>query len=284
MRAIGKAAIRTGIILLARSVVGLLPGRVVALIAENISFVRRMDYEEQTILLSIKSRWEYFSRLHSCVKEPETVRWIEEFVREGDVLYDIGANVGAYSLVAAKTTKGKAMVYAFEPAFPNFAQLCRNISLNRCEETIVPLPLALSDKTTLDTFNYNNLIPGGSFHALGDPVDFKGQPFVPVFQLRAVSYQLDDFISQFAIDAPNHIKIDVDGIEGAVLRGARRTLSNPSLKTMLVEAEPDREETTQLIESLEATGFQVHSKHEHSHVEKSGQTFRTYNYIFVRKT
>lgn len=52
-------------------------------------------------------------RTHSYAKEPETVRWIETFNKK-DIAYDIGANVGAYSLIMSKYSKE---VYAFEPAF-----------------------------------------------------------------------------------------------------------------------------------------------------------------------
>src|SRR5262245_24362605 len=55
------------------------------------------------------------SRLQSVRKEPWTARWINEFIKPGDVVYDIGANVGAYALLAAKVTKHRARVYAFEP-------------------------------------------------------------------------------------------------------------------------------------------------------------------------
>ena len=118
---------RRFIISLARMFNSVLPGRVIALVKENIVLIRKMDYDAKPILMNIESSLEYNVRLHSCAKEPETVRWIEEYVREGDVIFDIGANVGAYSLVTSKVANGKARVYAFEPSFLNFAQLCRNI-------------------------------------------------------------------------------------------------------------------------------------------------------------
>lgn len=226
----------------------------------EISVIEKMDYEPRSVLLNIDSRIEYETRLHSCKKEPDTVEWIETFLRGGDVLFDVGANVGAYSLVAAKFFDGGVKVYAFEPAFLNYTQLCKNVYLNGCQGSVVPLPVALSDKTALGVFNYHNLIPGGALHTLGAAVDHKGEAFVPAFTQHMLSYRLDDLVGQFDIPVPNHIKIDVDGIEMEVLEGARQTLSNPSLRSVIVELEAGEGER-QITELLTSKGFELHSKH-----------------------
>ena len=194
-----RTAARVAVIILARLTVSVLPGKVVVLFKENLRLVRRMDYASRDIFLNIESGVEYHVRLHSCAKEPETIQWIQEYVKPGDVFFDVGANVGAYSLVAAKTTDGKAKIYAFEPAFPNYAQLCRNVFLNNCAQSIVPLPVALSDRTGLDMFNYRTMISGGAHHAYGKAIDFRSDPFDPIFQQGALGYRLDDFISQYSI-------------------------------------------------------------------------------------
>jgi FkbM family methyltransferase len=243
-----------------------------------------MDYAARPILLNIESRLEHDIRLHSCAKEPETIRWIEDSFQEGDVFYDIGANVGAYSLVAAKANSGKILIYAFEPAYRNFAQLCQNIYLNGCGESIVPLGVALSDKTAMDDLNYQNLTPGGALHALGQPRDFKGDLFAPVFQQRTLSYRLDDLIRLFAIEPPNHIKIDVDGIEASILRGAEATLRNPSIRSVLVEVEESRPETTEILEFLRCKGFELRSKHRSTSEVRSAQPSKSFNYLFMRKS
>ena len=274
---------RAGVVGLARSARAILPGKVMAILRENTSLVGKLDYGPHPIWLTIESTREYGARLHSCASEPETVQWIEGFVQEGDVLLDIGANIGAYSLVAAKATGGKATIYAFEPAFANYSQMCRNIHLNGCAKSIVPLPVVLSDRTELGSFNYNNLVAGGSLHAYGEPVDFKGDVFEPVFQHTSISYRLDDFIRQFQVPAPNHIKIDVDGIEGSILKGAPETLANPSLRSMLIEAEPQRPETQELLETMKDAGFYLQAKHEHTFTDLAGAQTRAYNYIFVRR-
>ena len=226
----------------------------------GIKVTGKMDYPHHDIYLHVDSLIEYQTRLHSCKKEPDTVQWIEDSMKAGDVFYDIGANVGVYSLVAAKRFAGAVKVYAFEPAFLNFSQLCRNVSLNDCHDTIFPLSLALSDKTNIGEFNFHDLEPGGALHTLGEAIDYKGDRFTPVLTQKVLSYRIDDLIEQFKIPGPTHIKIDVDGIEKAVLEGANKTLSNLSLRSIVVELEEGQGQR-EITELLLGKGFKLDSEH-----------------------
>jgi FkbM family methyltransferase len=239
-----------------------------------------LDYEPANILLHVNSDTEYEVRLHSCAKEPETIEWIESF-KAGDVFYDVGANVGAYSLVAAKQHAGAVRVYAFEPSFANFAQLSRNVMLNGLANSVVPLQLALSDVTGLQTFNYQNLEPGGALHTLGAPVDYKGDLFAPIATQQVPSYRIDDLISQLGLPQPTHLKLDVDGIESAILSGAAATLANPALKSILVEIETGDEEAATITATLKTKGLRLRSKH--PYVYRNRPEFAgVCNYIYVR--
>jgi FkbM family methyltransferase len=270
------------LILVLVSVIKRFPDKVLLRIRSGTRIVRKMDYQQHNIFLNIESEVENAIRLHSCEKEPETVEWIQTCFKEGDIFYDIGANVGAYSLVASKYFGGKIKVYAFEPGFATFPQLCKNIFLNDCQGSITPLQIALSDKTTIDVFNYNNLTPGGALHALGEPVDHKGDVFQPVFQQPVLSYRIDDLIEQFHIPVPDHIKIDVDGIELKILKGAEETLLNPSVNSLLLELEEGDEEANKIIEFLAYKGLKFHSKHRYVYGGDTGEFSRAYNYIFRR--
>lgn len=199
------------------------------------ALVKKMDYSRELILLHIDSTKEYGSRRHSAAKEPETVAWIEQYIKKGEVLYDIGACVGAYSLVAAKYFKHDISVYAFEPGFQNFAQLVKNISLNGCESSITPLPIALGDKTDMAVFLYRNLATGSASHALAD--NTTKEPFHPALRQRILSYRLDDLINQFNLPKPHHIKLDVDGAEMTALAGMAQTLDSSILESVLIETE-----------------------------------------------
>jgi FkbM family methyltransferase len=253
-----------------------LPLRTQALAKARLGSIGSLDYGDGAIRMVVDSEAE-LPRLRSCFKEPETVSWIEQFIRPDDVLYDIGANVGAYSLVAHRATKGGCTVYAFEPSFSTFAKLSRNIALNGAEGRVIPVLVALSDATGLVTFNYSSTDPGAALHALGPSLDSSGKPFTPAFTQPVLSYRLDDFIAQFGIAAPNHIKLDVDGVELNVLRGAAGVLANPRLRSVLVEVEPTRPEQAAIEALLAANRFVVHGRYPHGPTADS-----TANMLFTR--
>ena len=260
----------------------LMPSRMRLDVKVNMGIVRKMDYPVHDIWLNIESRIENDVRLHSCKKEPETVDWIQTFFKEGDVFYDVGANVGAYSLVASKYFGGKIKVYAFEPGCITFPQLCKNIITNDCQQSVIPLQVALADGPKLGEFNYENLITGGALHTLGDPIDYKGDRFQPVFKQPVLAHCIDGLIKEFHFPAPNHIKLDVDGIELDILKGAREALLNPGLQTLLVELLDGGEDEAKITEYLTGKGFVLHSKYQYVYGGLDNPTARIYNHIFQR--
>ncbi len=161
-------------------------------------------------------------------KEEDTWAWVNQ-MGPGDVLFDVGANIGQYSLIAAK--RG-AFVQAFEPESQNFALLCRNTALNDLNKNLRCWPIALSDKPGLHTFYVQSLMAGNSCNSLGEKVDFHLKPKDTwQFEQGCGAMTLDFFAETFC--APTHIKIDVDGFEHKVLMGAGESLK--TVKSVLVE-------------------------------------------------
>lgn len=165
-------------------------------------------------------------------KEPGTILWIDGFAA-GDVFYDVGANVGVYSLYGAIHKDIK--VYSFEPSPFNFSTLCRNIALNGLSERVSAFCLALSDRTVLDNLHISSLQVGAAHTGFQNPVNEFGQPLNAVHKQATLGFRMDDFIKFFKLPAPQHIKIDVDGAEALVVSGMDETLKNPDLKSILVE-------------------------------------------------
>ena len=218
----------------------------------------RLDYAPRPIDMCVNSPWQAY-RLHSCAKEPETVRWLESELRPGDTLYDIGANVGAYSLVAFAVTHGAAKVIAFEPGFGTFAELCRNIHLNHAEQSVTPISIALSDRTTLAEFRYSETTPGAALHNW--EASAAGETHPPELVLPTVIYRLDDLVSALDLPLPTLIKLDVDGPEAEVLGGADQALSNPALRSCLVELDIRTQTYEDVVQLLAGKGFRIQSRH-----------------------
>jgi FkbM family methyltransferase len=280
----GLASLRNAAIEGVASLVGtvftIAPVRARALVRERIdsrlSIVRPVDYAGGSVMLHVDSLVELNTRLRSCEKEPETVRWIEQYIRAGDVVFDIGANVGVYALVIDRHTRRGAKVYAFEPGAGTFLQLTRNVALNGCDGRIIPLAVAFGARTGLSTFNYSSLAPGAARHAVGESVDAFGQPFEPARRQPILVYSVDEFIETFHIEPPAHIKLDVDGTELDILRGSPRTIANPRLRSVMVELEPTTAGAHDAQRLLEGSGFRL------ANVTSHGDATYTSNYLFVR--
>jgi len=230
-----------------------------------------LDYPD--LRLHITSEAELYTRCYSCAKEPETIEWIEAMSKDS-VLYDIGANVGAYSLVAA--SRG-IRVYSFEPAFPNYPRLCANIVLNRLEDRIVPVPVALGDRTGTTLFHMNNVVIGGSMHTLNIREDFAGRPYQPVSSLTALAMRLDDLVDLFQLPKPDYLKLDVDGTEWEVLQGAVHCLE--SVKSLLVERDTRHSKHHETATWIEHQGFRLESVHP---IALTGPFKEAANCIWVR--
>ena len=214
-----------------------------------------MQFDKCEIWLVVSSELERKYRVRNPKKEPWTVAWLESEVGKGQVFYDIGANVGAFSLIAALHCG--ASVIAFEPGFSNFARLCDNIRVNRCDNRIVPLPWLLADRSELRQFEYRSTEPGQSRHAAAawnpaaETIDKYRQPICAM--------PLDELIGLFRLPPPHHIKLDVDGAENDVLRGARQTLRHPSLQSVLIEA--DAVTGPDVVAALDAAGLRLATRH-----------------------
>ena len=151
----------------------------------------RLDYNPK-IKMCRQSQYP-IRRNHPCGKEPETCKWIEDYVKKGDIFYDIGACAGGYSFVAELNG---AFVYAFDPKED---LIVKNIKMNNSK--IIFFPVA----------------PDNNLHKLDD----------------------------FKIQKPDHIKLDVDGVEIEVVKGAIECIKH--VKSMMIEISENREEVMKII-------------------------------------
>jgi FkbM family methyltransferase len=209
----------------------------------------RLDYPRAEIRILATTDMETKVRAHSCRKEPWTVAWIESDVGRGSVFYDIGANVGTFSLVAASQAEPPA-VYAFEPSFRTYSALCDNILLNRRGDVITPIPLPIASRTEVRTFRYRTLDAGQSRHQMLD----SGATPKRLTQ-RVLAIRLDDIVATFGLSYPTHIKLDVDGAELEVLQGAASVLRHEALQSLLIEI--DGELWQPVIDLLAQHGFRI---------------------------
>lgn len=257
------------------SVLKLFPPSHRARIKERMRPIGRLDYGPGEIKMNLDGSLQVM-RLRSCRKEPETVRWIERYMVKGDVLYDVGANVGPYSLVAAASLNGDCEIYAIEPSFSTFSALSANVLLNNLSLVIKPLHVALSSSTTLATFHYSDTSAGAALHAVEEPIDQAGGCFTAVHSQPVLTYRLDDLIATFSLPCPNHLKIDTDGAELRVLQGAKNTLMRSELRSLFVEVNERLDSCSLMLDLLSSHGFKVVERH------PAGVSPGFFNCVFVR--
>lgn len=203
-------------------------------------------------------RWNAFERNG---KEKNTFDWINSF-KENKVFFDIGANIGVFSIYSA--LKKNSQVYAFEPEPNSFIELFKTIELNNCNVT--PMLIPLNNLNEVNFFNLKNeFTPGKSGHNFGNR-DIKKKNF------GMTGFKLDDMVFNQKIPIPDYIKIDVDGLEDNVLDGMKKVLDHDKLSSILIEFSDEKQvifyEEKFKKNNLKLVGF---------------PTGKNRNYIFSRK-
>jgi|TARA_B100000959_G_scaffold283967_1_gene354239 FkbM family methyltransferase len=181
---------------------------------------------------------EYFLRAEeSYTREVVTMLWIQKYIKAGDVVYDVGANVGAYSLLMGKILSASGgCVYAFEPGAANFFALNRNIHANQLSDTVLAFPLAFGDTHRISRFYLTDINSGAARHAIDTPESDR-ENFTPQHVQGVLIESIDKFANEAGVKFPNHIKIDVDGVETAIIQNSKSVLSDRRLKSLMIEIE-----------------------------------------------
>jgi FkbM family methyltransferase len=206
--------------------------------------------------------------------------WINEY--GGGVFFDIGANIGIYSLFYAKVKGGN--VYSFEPSVFNLRQLAKNISIINLSKRITIISNPLSERTGVASFKNGSIDEGGALSAFGVDYGHDGKPINSDINYSVLGFSLDDLVEKNVLkETPSLIKIDVDGIEHLILKGASKTLKSKKLKSLFIEVNDDfKEQALKVRMMLESAGFALKEKRHSAMLDGSAKFGRTYNQIWVR--
>lgn len=213
-------------------------------------------------------------------KEPETLKWINEFIKvdgESDlVFYDIGANIGIYSLYAASRFPS-AKILAFEPDSQSFSSLAQNIHVNKLN--ILPYPFAINDLSGIGKVLLSSMSAGAGACSLSGKYLFSSTD--QTFEQGVFFVSLDDLVYKYNFPLPNYIKIDVDGIEGKILKGASSLLKSNQVRGILVELQYIYDDDTdKIIDNLNSYGFELVGK---SDWISSFNEWKSRNFLFSKR-
>ncbi|KKM47637.1 hypothetical protein LCGC14_1558400 [marine sediment metagenome] len=149
------------------------------------------------------------------IYDPLMTKVLQDVVRPGMAVVDVGANIGYFSLILAEAATQEGLVYAIEPEARNYNLLLRNLSLNGYLTSIQPIQVAISNETLTGTLVVNDKYHGSHFllNQSLDPVDKR------LTTTRIVS--LDHLFENCEI---HFVKVDVQGAEMDVLEGMETLL------------------------------------------------------------
>jgi FkbM family methyltransferase len=166
--------------------------------------------------------------------EPETSALVDILLQPGDTFIDIGGHVGFFSMLAAGLVGPTGRVYVFEPERTNYAHLLTHITLNNFHH-VFPFPWAVGHSTAVVDF-FTNLDNDGG-HALWEPGrhPFNQKSRQQVSKESVFLISLDDIFGSAQPGFAKLIKIDTEGNEASVLRGARNFLTRAQIPAVIAE-------------------------------------------------
>jgi FkbM family methyltransferase len=198
-----------------------------------------------------RKKWIIGAANHACWTGTYEVNEIAAFfdsIRSGDCVYDVGANVGIYTMTASLAAGPKGNVYAFEPLERNVRYLRRHLALNHLQNCSI-IEAAVSDRVGAAKF-----AAASRDHQMSQ-LSGDGELLVPSVTLDYCIYEGKE------LRPPNVLKIDVEGAEYLVLRGARRTLREFHPR-IFVELHGTQQHSD-CHEFLAAEGYQLKVKYGH---------------------
>jgi len=211
--------------------------------------------------------------------ESDTIYWIDNFIKPNEILYDIGANIGVFSLYSAK--KG-VQIFAFEAESGNYFYLNKNIYLNNLSDKIQSFNIAINDKSEFSMLNLSNFKVGKSLHNFKEKLDLNHKEFKPIFQQGCFGISLDEIVYKYNLPKPHHLKIDVDGNEYKIINGAKKLLEDQYLKSIAIELNDTLSIDREIENILINKGFKLieNKKLKNEYCKQNGNV---YNKYFIRE-
>ncbi len=207
--------------------------------------------------------------IYTGLHEFEDMAFLLHFLRSEDVFFDVGANVGSYTILAAGVRKSTTI--SFEPIPETYAMLKKNVELNQLHELV----------------NCENKGVGKEEGQLNFIADEDTTNHIAIIgDVNSISIDvvpLDSFYPQYK---PALIKIDVEGFETEVLNGATNILADPTLKSVIIELNGSGErygfDERKIHKKFLAAGFMPYTYDPFRRKPKKLETYGNFNTIYIR--
>ena len=248
-----------------------------------VKFIKKRIVASKTgtpFIIGTNTSHEYHRAVTFYDKEPEMLDWLDKLLSykgKDFVFWDVGANIGIYSLYTAKKYS-EAKIFCFEPEANNFNALCNNIHLNEFKN-VYPFMLGLSDSSGFDELQISVMASGAGASSVGSPYKYISSG--TIFKQGIYKSSFNDLIKNASFPIPNFIKIDVDGHEQQILKGADQLFEMEGLLAVMIELEyKDSDDLNCTIDYFKKFGFVVSKVSEWK--EFSNDSVNQ-NFLFERK-
>lgn len=175
------------------------------------------------------------------------------YLQPGMTAFDVGAYLGVYTALMARLVGPEGRVHAFEPSTVAFRRLLDTVALNHLTNVVANRQAVFSRKGVFSLFRY-----GAPLESLSSLVHRElvrgGRRLHPVVEEPVEATSLDEYCRKHAIEQIDLVKLDVEGAELEVLKGAQGLLEQGTIQCMMLEG---GERIQQALELLKRHGFQI---------------------------
>ena len=206
-----------------------------------------LPFAESTRLLAVRGMTGATGNWYCGLHEHREMAFSLHLLRESDLFLDVGANIGSYTILASGVVGARSI--SVEPAPSTFIHLRENVALNDLAGRVRCWQVGLADRA--GSLRFTNDF---------DTVNHVTTPGEGVAGIEVPVTTLDELVGS---DVPTLIKIDVEGYELPVLKGAQKTLANPRLLAVIMETNGSGErygvKDDQLVSAMREHGFAMYS-------------------------
>ena len=203
--------------------------------------------------------------------EPANREIATAHIKKGNLVFDIGANIGQYSLLFSRQLGDTGKLVCLEPDPENYFHLLHNLNANKCNNAKI-VRKAVSDKEGKMTF-YRDTTTGGRMGSLFQ----KNNLMYTGVQEEVETTTLQQLVDEFGI--PDFIKIDVEGAEGIMLRGL-----NPELRRTVFLIEVRTETKAEVFEIFKALDMHIYLIRQGLHLLHRHEEMPEFGNILVKNT
>jgi FkbM family methyltransferase len=236
---------------------------------KNLETFTALKHKGKNLIFTTPNKFSEWRVKTLLTKEPCTIEWINSF-NEKDIFWDVGANIGIYSIYAAIMIGCK--VKSFEPESFNYTSLTKNINANKLENLIQGYSIGIDDKSSVGYLGINSFETASSGHIVNRDTS--------KFKQGCLIFSIDDLI-KLGFEQPTHIKINVDGLDYKIINGAKETLK--SVKSVLIELDTSNKEHMYVPNIMLDLGFTFDQDQVDLTARKKGDNFESSReYIFIK--